>query len=46
MGIYRTKTGFRVKSYVTGKYHKKKYKTKKEALKASGKVARRAYYKK
>ena len=46
MGIYKTKKGWKVKSYVTGKYHKQIYPTYKQALEASGTKARKAYYKK
>lgn len=46
MGVYKTKKGWRVKSYVTGKWHERYYKTRKDALKASGTKARHAYYKK
>lgn len=41
MGIYKDKkTGkYKVKSYITGKYHKRLYKNKKTARKAAGKKA-------
>jgi|TARA_Y100000296_G_C5136628_1_gene238564 hypothetical protein len=45
MGIYKTKHGWIVKSYSTGKWHKKRYKTYNTALKASGEKARRKYMK-
>jgi hypothetical protein len=48
LGIYKDKkTGkWKVKSYVTGKYHKRLYPTKANAKKAAGIKARQAYYKK
>ena len=44
MGIYKVKGGYKVKSYVTGKYHNKLYKTRKGALKGAGTKARKKYY--
>ena len=45
MGIYKTNKGWKVKSYVTGKYHKRLYSTYQSALKGAGSKARKKYYK-
>lgn len=46
MGIFKTKGGYKVKSYITDKFHKnnkggiKIYKTRADAMKAAGNVAK------